>query len=27
VYRIKVDVDNPHQELKNNMPVDGDILL
>ena len=27
VYRIKIDVDNPHQELKNNMPVDGDILL
>jgi len=27
VYRIKVDVDNSHQELKNNMPVDGEILL
>lgn len=27
VYRIKIDVDNSHQELKNNMPVDGDILL
>jgi HlyD family secretion protein len=27
VYRIKIDVDNPHQELKNNMPVDGDIQL
>jgi len=27
VYRIKVDVDNAHQELKDNMPVDGDILL
>jgi len=27
VYRIKIDVDNPHQELKNNMPVDGEILL
>jgi HlyD family secretion protein len=27
VYRIKIDVDNPHQELKNNMPVDGERLL
>jgi HlyD family secretion protein len=27
VYRIKIDVDNPHQELKNNMPVDAEILL
>ncbi len=27
VYRIKVDVANPHQELKNNMPVDAEILL
>jgi len=27
VYRIKIDVDNAHQELKNNMPVDGEILL
>ena len=27
VYRIKIDVDNPRQELKNNMPVDGEILL
>jgi len=27
VYRIKIDVDNSHQELKNNMPVDGEILL
>jgi HlyD family secretion protein len=27
VYRIKIDVDNPHQELKNNMPVDGEIFL
>jgi len=27
VYRIKIDVENPHQELKNNMPVDAEILL
>ena len=27
VYRIKVDVDNSQHELKNNMPVDGEILL
>ncbi|MGH9645748.1 MAG: hemolysin secretion protein D, partial [Bryobacteraceae bacterium] len=27
VYRIKIDVENPHQELKNNMPVDGEIQL
>lgn len=27
VYRIKIDVDNSHQELKNNMPVDGEIQL
>src|SRR5262249_392812 len=27
VYRIKVDVANPNQELKNNMPVDAEILL
>jgi HlyD family secretion protein len=27
VYRIKVEVDNSHHELKNNMPVDGEILL
>jgi HlyD family secretion protein len=27
VYRIKIDVANPHQELKNNMPVDAEILL
>jgi HlyD family secretion protein len=27
VYRIKIDVDNAHQELKNNMPVDAEILL
>jgi HlyD family secretion protein len=27
VYRIKVDVDNPKRELKNNMPVDAEIVL
>jgi HlyD family secretion protein len=27
VYRIKVDVDNTHHELKNNMPVDAEIPL
>jgi len=27
VYRIKVEVDNPNQELKDNMPVDAVILL
>ena len=27
VYRIKVDVDNSAHELKNNMPVDGEIQL
>lgn len=27
VYRIKVDVANPNQELKANMPVDAEILL
>ncbi len=27
VYRIKVDIDNPQQELKNNMPVDAEILV
>lgn len=27
VYRIKVEVDNSHHELKNNMPVDAEILL
>ena len=27
VYRIKIDVDNPQHELKNNMPVDAEILL
>jgi HlyD family secretion protein len=27
VYRIKIDVDNPTQELKANMPVDAEIVL
>jgi HlyD family secretion protein len=27
VYRIKVDVDNAGHELKNNMPVDAEIVL
>ncbi len=27
VYRIKIEVDNPAQELKNNMPVDAEIVL
>ena len=27
VYRIKIEVDNSHHELKNNMPVDGVIQL
>jgi HlyD family secretion protein len=27
VYRIKIEVDNPKQELKSNMPVDAEILL
>ncbi len=27
VYRIKVDVDNPNQELKSNMPVDAEVEL
>ncbi|MCU1334476.1 MAG: secretion protein HlyD family protein [Bryobacterales bacterium] len=27
VYRIKVDVANPQRELKNNMPMDAEILL
>ena len=26
VYRIKIDVDNPRQELKNNMPVDAELM-
>ncbi|MFN7935027.1 MAG: HlyD family efflux transporter periplasmic adaptor subunit [Bryobacteraceae bacterium] len=27
VYRVKIDVDNPNQELKANMPVDAEIIL
>ena len=27
VYRIKIDVENPNQELKSNMPADAEILL
>lgn len=27
VYRIKVDIDNPHRELKPGMPADAEILL
>jgi HlyD family secretion protein len=27
VYRIKIDVENPNQELKTNMPADAEILL
>lgn len=27
VYRVKIDVDNPDQELKANMPVDAEIVL
>jgi HlyD family secretion protein len=27
VYRIKIDVDNSHHELKDNMPVDAELLL
>ena len=27
VYRIKIDVDNPRQELKSNMPADAEIAL
>ncbi len=27
VYRIKIDVPNPHRELKSNMPVDAEIRL
>ena len=27
VYRIKIEVDNSSRELKNNMPVDGEIIL
>ena len=27
VYRVKIDVDNPQQELKSNMPVDAELLV
>lgn len=27
VYRIKIEVDNPHHELKSNMPVDAELVL
>ncbi|MBZ5584582.1 MAG: efflux RND transporter periplasmic adaptor subunit, partial [Acidobacteriia bacterium] len=27
VYRIKIEVDNPHQELKSNMPADAEMVL
>jgi HlyD family secretion protein len=27
VYRIKIEVENPHRELKENMPVDAEIVL
>lgn len=27
VYRVKVDIENPHMELKPGMPADGEILL
>jgi HlyD family secretion protein len=27
VYRIKIDVANPHHELKSNMPADAEIVL
>src|SRR5215471_8756072 len=27
VYRIKIEVENPHRELKSNMPVDAEIVL
>ncbi len=27
VYRVKIEVENPHHELKNNMPVDAEILV
>jgi len=26
VYRIKIDIDNPHHELKSNMPADAELL-
>jgi HlyD family secretion protein len=27
VYRVKIDLDNPHRELKSNMPADAEIVL
>ena len=27
VYRVKIDIDNPHHELKSNMPADAEILV
>ena len=27
VYRIKIEVENPHRELKNNMPADAEIVV
>jgi HlyD family secretion protein len=27
VYRIKIELDNPHRELKSNMPADAEIVL
>ena len=27
VYRIKIEVANPNHELKNNMPIDAEIVL
>lgn len=27
VYRIKIEIDNPHRELKSNMPADAEIVL
>ena len=27
VYRVKIEIDNPHHELKSNMPADAQILV
>ena len=27
VYRIKIEIENPHHELKSNMPADAEIVL
>jgi len=27
VYRVKIDIPNPHMELKPGMPADGEILV